>query len=52
MFGQLQSVFHINAQIAQRAIDLDMAEVDVNGAEVPVALEMMEAFVRRNECDP
>ena len=33
-FGQFQSVLHVNAQVAHRAVDLGMAEKDLNGAEV------------------
>ena len=31
-FGQFQSVLHVNAQVAHRAVDLGMAEKDLNGA--------------------
>ena len=33
-FGQFQSVLHVNAQVAYRAVDLGMAKKDLNGAEV------------------
>jgi hypothetical protein len=33
-FGQFQSVLHVNAQVAHRAVDLGMAEKDLNSAEV------------------
>lgn len=30
--GQLERVLHINAEVANRAVDLGMAEQDLNGA--------------------
>jgi hypothetical protein len=33
-FGHLQSVLNVNARVADRAVDLGMAEKDLNGAEV------------------
>jgi hypothetical protein len=33
-FGQFQSVLYVNAQVAHRAVDLGMAEENLNGAEV------------------
>ena len=37
-FGEFQSVLHVNAQVAHRAIDLGMAEKNLNGAEVTSSL--------------
>ena len=33
-FSQFQSVLHVNAQIAHRAVDFGMTEEDLNGAEI------------------
>ena len=33
-FSQLQGILYVNAQVAHRAVDLGMAEKDLNGAEV------------------
>ena len=48
-FGQFQSVLDVNAQVAHRAVDLGMAEKDLNGAEVASRLVY---DVRWSECVP
>lgn len=51
-FGQFQSILHVHAQVADRAVDLGMAEKDLNGAEIASCLVDDRCFVRRSECVP
>lgn len=33
-FGKFKSILHVDAQVAHRAVNLGMAEEDLNGAEI------------------
>ena len=55
VLGEIERVFDIDAEIADRALDFDVTQEDLDGPKIAGGLvddRMIDAFVRRSECVP
>jgi hypothetical protein len=52
MFGEIKCVLNVHSEITDRALNFGVSQQKLDRRRLPVALYMIDAFVRRIECVP